>query len=86
MFYVTVTDAGRVGFLAGPYVTRMCAEGAVAEAKRRANEADPFAHFYAYGVSRWKGAKADAPKSVFGKITGKARAQAGTSRSRGSRV
>jgi hypothetical protein len=53
--YVTVRDAGRTGFLAGPYPTRGAAEAKVGEARERAVGADPWAHFYAFGTARVKG-------------------------------
>ena len=52
MFYVTVTDAGRVGTLVGPFPAREHAEEYVTPAARAAYAVDSRAHFYAYGVSR----------------------------------
>jgi hypothetical protein len=57
-FYVTVTDnpqnprAGRVGFLLGPYPMHKQAIANIKRAKRLAAEADPWSHFYGFGVSR----------------------------------
>jgi hypothetical protein len=53
-YYVTVRDAGRVGFLAGPYETQAEAVSRVDAAAERAMEADAWAHFYAFGTSRVK--------------------------------
>lgn len=53
-YYVTVRNAGRVGFLAGPYPSKRAAERKVDAAKKRANAADPWSWFYAFGVSRVK--------------------------------
>jgi len=53
-YYVTVSDAGRVGFLAGPYDTHVEALAKVDEAAERAEGADPWAHFYAFGTTRVK--------------------------------
>ena len=51
-YYVTVREAKRVGFLAGPYDTHAEALAKVDEATRRAKEADAWAHFYAFGTTR----------------------------------
>jgi len=53
-FYVTVRNAARVGFLAGPYRTKRAAERKVDAARERANAADLWSWFYAFGVSRVK--------------------------------
>jgi len=53
-YYVTVRDADRVGFLAGPYDTHDEALSRVDDAARRAREADAWADFYAFGTSRVK--------------------------------
>ena len=53
-YYVTVREAKRVGFLAGPYGTHVEALSMVDEAARRAKEADAWADFYAFGTSRVK--------------------------------
>lgn len=55
-YYVTVRDAGRTGFLAGPYKTKKAAEAKVDTARKRAHEADPWSWFYAFGVCRVKAA------------------------------
>ena len=49
-FYVSVVDGGRVGLLAGPFPTHKEALDLVDASKRLAQEADPFACFYAYGT------------------------------------
>ena len=53
-YYVTVREAKRVGFLAGPYDTHVEALSRVDEAARRAKEADAWADFYAFGTTRVK--------------------------------
>lgn len=60
-FYVSVIDGPRVGLLFGPVDSKAEAESRVSDAKRAAETVDPFAHFYAFGVSRWKGSPEDAP-------------------------
>jgi hypothetical protein len=52
MFYVTVINADRVGYLLGPYDTHEEALERVAEGRRRAEAADRWAHFYAFGTAR----------------------------------
>lgn len=49
-FYVSVVDGGRVGLLAGPFATHKEALDLVDEAQELAQEADPFACFYAFGT------------------------------------
>lgn len=49
-FYVSVVDGRRVGLLAGPFGTHQEALDLVGNAKKLAQEADPFACFYAYGT------------------------------------
>lgn len=50
-FFVTVADAGRVGYLLGPYETHDEAIAEVDRAKSLARKADPFSHFYAFGTA-----------------------------------
>jgi hypothetical protein len=51
-YYVTVRDGARTGFLLGPYSDARDANKSVSLARSLAIKADPFAHFYAFGVSR----------------------------------
>lgn len=51
-FYVTVRDAGRTGFLLGPYDDIRDALADVKRGRDLACEHDKWAWFYAYGVSR----------------------------------
>lgn len=51
-YYVTVVNGQRVGWLLGPYRTHGEAEGEVDRGRELAMEADPFAHFYAFGTAR----------------------------------
>jgi hypothetical protein len=64
-FYVTVRDAGKVGVLLGPYKTKSAAEAQVDRGRRLAIAADPFAFFYAYGVTGVPGDKV--ARTVFDK-------------------
>jgi hypothetical protein len=50
-FYVTVQDAGRTGFLLGPYSTHEAALSNVERGRRLAEEANSRAVFYAFGTS-----------------------------------
>jgi hypothetical protein len=63
-YYATVMDAGRIGFLAGPFPSHRQAKAFVGAAKRKAEEVNSRAVFYAYGVSRWRGHPDTAPKAV----------------------
>lgn len=49
-FYVSVVDGTRTGLLAGPFSTHKEALDLVDIARELAQEADPFACFYAYGT------------------------------------
>lgn len=49
-FYVSVVDGKRVGLLAGPFPTHQQALDLVDEARELAQEADPWAAFYAFGT------------------------------------
>lgn len=51
-YYVTVRDAGRLGFVAGPFRRHQAARRFVWLARREAERADPWSHFYAWGTSR----------------------------------
>ena len=51
-FYVTVRDAGRTGFLLGPYDDIRKALANVARGRELAERATWRAAFYAFGVSR----------------------------------
>jgi hypothetical protein len=63
-FYVTVRDAGRTGFLLGPYDDIRTALANVKRGSALAEKATPRAVFYAYGVSRLP--MGTAVKAVFG--------------------
>ena len=49
-FYVSVIDGKKHGLLLGPYPTKEEAEGQVERGRKLANDADPWAHFYAFGT------------------------------------
>lgn len=68
MFYVSVKDGSRYGLLLGPLASKEEAEARVGEVKELAEKADPFACFYAYGVSRWKGEPDAAPKGKLNEL------------------
>jgi hypothetical protein len=51
-FYVTVQDAGRTGFLLGPYDSKSEAESNVKLGQRLAEQVNDRAFWYAYGVTR----------------------------------
>lgn len=61
-FYVTVRSGDRAGFLLGPYPTHEEALRNVARGKTLANEANCWAHFYAFGTA----SASKAIKTVFG--------------------
>lgn len=50
-YYVTVRDAGRTGFLVGPFDNHDDALAMVRPAQDKAIELQPLAHFYAYGTT-----------------------------------
>ena len=54
MFYVTVVDGARVGFLLGPYRNHQDAFDNVDRGRDLANETDPRAAFYSFGTSSIK--------------------------------
>ena len=54
IFYVTVVDGSRVGFLLGPYGDHQTAIDNVARGRDLANETDPRAAFYSFGTSSTK--------------------------------
>lgn len=62
LFYVTVVDGKRYGFLLGPYPTHQEAIDNVARGRNLANDADPRAAFYAFGTASTK----DNRRTVFG--------------------
>ena len=53
-YYVTCVDGSRVAQIAGPFQTKEQAEGMVDKANEVGCQVDPKAHFYAWGVSKWK--------------------------------
>jgi hypothetical protein len=54
MYYITVQDGGRTGFLAGPFRRHGDAERMVTATKQEAQKANSRAVFYAFGTSRVK--------------------------------
>ena len=64
VFYVTVIDGDKWAALLGPYDTHDEAERNVKRGKDLANERDPRACFYAYGVS--SSPPGNITKTVFG--------------------
>ena len=62
LFYVTVVDGPRVGFLLGPYASHQDAINNVDRGRELANGADAFAHFYSFGTASIKQER----KTVFG--------------------
>lgn len=60
-YYVTVRDAGKTGFLLGPYRTHGESLEQVDRGRELALAADPFACFYAFGTAR-----APERRTVFG--------------------
>jgi hypothetical protein len=65
LYYVTVRDAGRTGWLLGPYKTHKQALAQVDRGHDLACEADRWACFYAYGTASLP-AEVEQPKTVFG--------------------
>src|SRR5436305_14155355 len=61
-YYVTVRDAGRAGFLLGPYRRHREALADVDRGAELARAADPRAAFYAFGTAR-----APERRAVFGR-------------------
>ena len=51
-YYVTCRDAGRTGYLLGPYQTPEDALADVVKAKYHAEKADPWAAFYSFGTAK----------------------------------
>lgn len=51
-FYVTVKDAGKTGWLLGPYPDHPAALRRVPDGRRIAEQASAWAAFYTYGTSR----------------------------------
>lgn len=64
-YYVTVRDAGRTGFLLGPYTDYLAALADVRRGRDLACEHNSRAVFYAYGVSRWAQNGSKQPLPVF---------------------
>ena len=63
-FYVTVRDAGRTGFLLGPYETHIDALQHVEKGRKLAQGANDRAWFYSYGTSSLP--VTDHIKTIFG--------------------
>ena len=51
-YWITVRDAGRVGFAAGPYQTHAAALADVDTVRDIAYHLDGFTHFYEWGTAR----------------------------------
>ena len=51
-YYVSIKNAGRTGFLLGPFDHFAEASARIMAVKKAAQEVDAFAWFYAFGVSR----------------------------------
>jgi hypothetical protein len=51
-YYVTCVDAGRVGFVAGPFRRHQAARRFLRPARRAAQQVDPWSDFYAWGTAR----------------------------------
>ncbi len=64
-YYATVYDAGRHGFLLGPFRAKRTAERNVERARQMAYRHDVRAWFYAYGTARVKVDIAAARPAVF---------------------
>lgn len=64
-YYVTVRDAGRTGWILGPYPQHQEAIDNVDRGRDLANDANSRACFYSYGTSRVD-PSAEPPKSIFG--------------------
>lgn len=65
VFYASTRDAGKVGFLAGPFETHQEALDAVPPAKAFAKAADPWAAFYGFGTLSLPRSLASLPKGIF---------------------
>ncbi len=64
-YYVTVADAGRHGFLLGPYRAKRTAERNVARGRRMALLHNDRAWFYSFGTGRVKASIPEAKPAVF---------------------
>jgi hypothetical protein len=65
LYYVTVIDAGRTGFLLGPYDTHQQALENVERGRTLAQRANAWSHFYAFGTVNCAATRPI--KTVFGK-------------------
>lgn len=66
-YYVTVRDHDRTGWLLGPYDTHAEALANVDRGNELACNADPRAHWYAFGTARITDPSAPLPATVFGR-------------------
>jgi hypothetical protein len=66
VYFVTVRDAGRTGFLLGPYSTHEEAINNVQRGKKAALDANSQAWFYAYGTASLSREVVGKVKTVFG--------------------
>jgi hypothetical protein len=64
-YYVTVYDAGRHGFLLGPFRSKRIAERNVERGRQMADRHNDHAWFYAYGTARVKEDIPEARPAVF---------------------
>ena len=64
-YYVTVADAGRHGFLLGPYRAKRTAEVNVVRGRRMAIRHNDRAWFYGYGTGRVKVDISEAKPAMF---------------------
>ncbi len=67
LFFVTVQDNGRNGFLAGPFETHQEALDLVRQAKSLAEAQNPWAAFYAYGTASLPRDYPRMPTGIFNK-------------------
>lgn len=66
LYYVTVRDAGRHGYLLGPYDTHEEALENVDRGRKLAEEANVWSHFYEFGTGSLPASLLALPKSLFG--------------------
>lgn len=64
VFYVTVRDAGRTGFLLGPFADHTEAIANIERGKGLAEQHDVWAHFYSYGTASVPSGDKQ-PKAIF---------------------
>lgn len=67
LFFVTVRNDSRVGYLAGPFETHQEALDAVPQAKSLAHARDPWAVFYSFGTASLPRDYPRMPAGIFNK-------------------